>query len=80
MNSFYLQIDIKKGEDHLSIKNQRKVTSPIMLCQSCIQNLLQLIDRLDHIGERIKTGDVHQRQIELSLKIHRHVSQKGPNT
>ena len=47
-----------------------------MLCQSCIEDLLKLIDRLDHIGERIKTEDVHQRQMELALKIHRLVSQK----
>ena len=47
-----------------------------MLCQRCIEDLLKLIDRLDHIGERIKTEDVHQRQMELALKIHRLVSQK----
>ncbi len=41
-----------------------------------VEDLLKLIDRLDHIGERIKTEDVYQRQMELALTIHRLVSQK----
>ena len=39
-------------------------------------NLNKLIDRLDHIGERIRTEDVYQRQMELALTINRLVSQK----
>ena len=39
-------------------------------------NLDKLIDRLDHIGERIRTEDVYQRQMELALTINRLVSQK----
>ena len=39
-------------------------------------NLNRLIDRLDHIGERIRTEDVYQRQMELALTINRLVSQK----
>ena len=39
-------------------------------------NLYKLIDRLDHIGERIRTEDVYQRQMELALTINRLVSQK----
>ena len=58
------------AEDLLLIKNQNKGASPKTLCQSCIESLLKLIDRLDHIGERIKTVDVHQRQMVLALKIH----------
>ena len=54
----------------------RKSTNLNVLRQNCIEDLLRLIDRLDHIGERIKTEDVHQRQMELALKIHRLVSQK----
>ena len=30
-----------------------------------------LIARVEHIGERIKTEDVYQRQMELALQIHR---------
>ena len=57
-------------------RNQKKNVNANMLRQNCIEDLLKLIDRLDHIGERIKTEDVHQRQMELALKIHRLVSQK----
>ena len=39
-------------------------------------NLNKLIDRLEHIGERIRTEDVYQRQMELALTINRLVSQK----
>ena len=39
-------------------------------------DLNKLIDRLDHIGERIRTEDVYQRQMELALTINRLVSQK----
>ena len=39
-------------------------------------NLNRLIGRLDHIGERIRTEDVYQRQMELALTINRLVSQK----
>ena len=41
-----------------------------------VANLNKLIDRLDHIGERIRTEDVYQRQMELALTINRLVSQK----
>ena len=41
-----------------------------------LANLNKLIDRLDHIGERIRTEDVYQRQMELALTINRLVSQK----
>ena len=57
-------------------RNQKKNVNANILRQNCIEDLLKLIDRLDHIGERIKTEDVHQRQMELALKIHRLVSQK----
>ena len=41
-----------------------------------VANLNRLIDRLEHIGERIRTEDVYQRQMELALTINRLVSQK----
>ena len=41
-----------------------------------VANLNKLIDRLEHIGERIRTEDVYQRQMELALTINRLVSQK----
>ena len=41
-----------------------------------VDNLNKLIDRLEHIGERIRTEDVYQRQMELALTINRLVSQK----
>ena len=41
-----------------------------------LANLNKLIDRLDHIDERIRTEDVYQRQMELALTINRLVSQK----
>ena len=41
-----------------------------------VTSLNKLIDRLEHIGERIRTEDVYQRQMELALTINRLVSQK----
>ena len=57
-------------------KTNIKGSSVHTLCQNFIEDLSNLIDRLDHIGERIKTEDVYQRQMELALTIHRLVSQK----
>ena len=73
-NIFILKLDIRRADEPLIDRNQKKSVN--MLRQNCIEDLLKLIDRLDHIGERIKTEDVHQRQMELALKIHRLVSQK----
>ena len=46
------------------------------LSSDIVDNLNKLIDRLEHIGERIRTEDVYQRQMELALTINRLVSQK----
>ena len=46
------------------------------LGSSLVANLDKLIDKLEHIGERIRTEDVYQRQMELALTINRLVSQK----
>ena len=69
-------MNVRKTDELLLNQTPRKVISSKELRQYCIDDLLRLIDRLDHIGERIKTEDVHQRQMELALQIHRLVSQK----
>ena len=47
-----------------------------LICQDFVEEVRKLTDRLEHIGERIKTEDVYQRQMELALTIHRLCSKK----
>ena len=46
------------------------------MCQAFVEEIRYLLARLEHIGERIKTEDVYQRQMELALQIHRLCSKK----
>ena len=62
--------------DRIEQGNGDKESSLKIICQDFIEELRKLMDRLEHIGERIKTEDVYQRQMELALTIHRLVSKK----
>ena len=61
------KIEKQKGTEDSCLK---------LLCQDFVEEIRKLMDRLEHIGERIKTEDVYQRQMELALTIHRLCSQK----
>ena len=62
--------------DAVKIATGIKDSNITYLGSDLLANLNKLIDRLDHIGERIRTEDVYQRQMELALTINRLVSQK----
>ena len=62
--------------DTIEKENGDKGSRLKIICQDFIEELRKLVDRLEHIGERIKTEDVYQRQMELALTIHKLCSKK----